>query len=81
VEQTPVGHPDLAGHLHNLASLFGIQYKRSGDVKDLEASLQHNQAAVEKTPEGHPFLAGRLCNLAISFWDRYEISGSRLLYR
>ncbi|KAJ7288643.1 CHAT domain-containing protein, partial [Mycena rebaudengoi] len=69
------GHPHLAGRLENLAVSFADRYQRFGDVKDLEAALQNDQAAVEKTPEGHPDLAGRLQNLAISFRDRYQQSG------
>ncbi|KAJ7250989.1 CHAT domain-containing protein, partial [Mycena rebaudengoi] len=75
VEQTPEGHPDLAGRLQSLAASFTDQYRRSDDVKDLEAALQNKQAAVEQTPEGHPDLAGRLHNLAISLRDRYRRSG------
>ncbi|KAJ7277738.1 CHAT domain-containing protein, partial [Mycena rebaudengoi] len=75
VEQTPEGHPDLAGHLQSLAVSFTDRYQRSGDVKDLEAALQNSQAAVAETPEGHPDLAGCLQNLAVSFTDRYRRSG------
>ncbi|KAJ7240718.1 CHAT domain-containing protein [Mycena rebaudengoi] len=75
MEQTPEGHPDLAGRLQSLAISFTARYQRSGDVNDLEAALQNNQAAVEKTPEGHPDLAGRLQNLTASFTDRYRRSG------
>jgi hypothetical protein len=44
-------------------------------VKDLEAALQNNQAAVKQTPTGHPDLAVRLQNLAVGFRDRYQRSG------
>jgi hypothetical protein len=44
-------------------------------VKDLEAALQNNEAAVQQTPKGHPDLARYLQSLALSFTDRYERSG------
>ncbi|KAJ7231944.1 hypothetical protein C8J57DRAFT_178077 [Mycena rebaudengoi] len=75
VEKTPQGHPNLAGHLHNLANSFTDRYRSSGDIKDLEAALQHNQATGEQTPQGHPDLAGCLRNLALSFTNRYQRSG------
>ncbi|KAJ7263842.1 CHAT domain-containing protein [Mycena rebaudengoi] len=75
VEQTPEGHPDLAGRLHNLSISFRDQYQRSGDLKDLEAALQNIQAAVAQTPEGHPDLAGHLQNLAALFANQYQRSG------
>ncbi|KAJ7271616.1 CHAT domain-containing protein [Mycena rebaudengoi] len=75
VEQTPEGHPDLAGRLRDLAASFRDRYERSGDVKDLEAALQNNQAAVDQTPKGHPDLAGHLQELAASFTYRYRRSG------
>ncbi|KAF8185851.1 CHAT domain-containing protein [Mycena galopus ATCC 62051] len=59
LEQTPEGHPDLAGHLQSLAVSFRDQYRRSGDVKDLETALQNYQATVEQTPKDHPDLAER----------------------
>ncbi|KAJ7264592.1 CHAT domain-containing protein, partial [Mycena rebaudengoi] len=69
------GHPDLAGRLQSLAVSFRDRYRRSGDVKDLEAALQNDQAAVAQTPEGHSNLAGHLQSLAGSFRDRYRRSG------
>ncbi|KAJ7277759.1 CHAT domain-containing protein [Mycena rebaudengoi] len=54
---------------------FTDRYQRSGDVKDLEAALQNEQAAVTQTPEGHPDLAGRLQSLAVSFTGQYQRSG------
>ncbi|KAJ7272341.1 CHAT domain-containing protein, partial [Mycena rebaudengoi] len=69
------GHPDLAGRLHYLGVSFGERYRRSGDVKDLEAALQNQQAAVEKTPKGHPDLAEHLQYLGGSLGDRYRRSG------
>ncbi|KAJ7223721.1 CHAT domain-containing protein, partial [Mycena rebaudengoi] len=44
-------------------------------MKDLEAAMQNNQAAVEQTPKGHPDLARRLQGLAVSFTDRYQRLG------
>ncbi|KAJ7272326.1 CHAT domain-containing protein [Mycena rebaudengoi] len=75
VEQTPKGHPDLAGRLQSLGVSFGDRYRRSGDVKDLEAALHNYQAAVEQTPQGHPDLAGRLQYLGVSLGDQYQRSG------
>ncbi|KAJ7252958.1 CHAT domain-containing protein [Mycena rebaudengoi] len=45
-DQTPAGHSDLAEQLQNLAVSFRDQYQRLGDVKELEATLQHNQAGL-----------------------------------
>ncbi|KAJ6558911.1 hypothetical protein B0H10DRAFT_1626710, partial [Mycena sp. CBHHK59/15] len=56
----PEGHPDRPRHLQNLAVSFGQQYRRWGDLTDLEAALQNNQEAVALTPEGHPDRAGGL---------------------
>ncbi|KAJ7277741.1 CHAT domain-containing protein, partial [Mycena rebaudengoi] len=61
--------------LQSLGVSFTDRYQRSGDVKDLEAALQNNQAAVEKTPEGHSDLAGHLQSLGVSFTDQYQRSG------
>ncbi|KAJ7272339.1 CHAT domain-containing protein, partial [Mycena rebaudengoi] len=49
--------------------------RRSGDVKDLKAALQYNQAAVKQTTKGHPDLAGCLQSLGASFGDQYQRSG------
>ncbi|KAJ7256680.1 CHAT domain-containing protein [Mycena rebaudengoi] len=75
VEQTPKGHPELAGRFQSLVVSFTDRYQRLGNVTDLEAALQNNRAAVELTPKGHPELAGRLQSLAVSFTDRYQRSG------
>ncbi|KAJ7266170.1 CHAT domain-containing protein [Mycena rebaudengoi] len=68
-------NPDGMQTAQTLVDLSMDRYRRSGDVKDLEAALQHNQAAVEQTPEGHPDLARHLQNLGILFTDRYQQSG------
>ncbi|KAJ7288965.1 CHAT domain-containing protein [Mycena rebaudengoi] len=62
-------------HLWSLAVLLRDRYQRSGDVKDLAAALQNNQAAVAQTPEGHPALPKCLLSLAASFTERYQRSG------
>ncbi|KAJ7277680.1 CHAT domain-containing protein, partial [Mycena rebaudengoi] len=69
------GHPDRPERLQSLAVSLTDRYRRSGDVKDLEAALQNDQAAVAQTPEGDPALAERLQSLAASFTDRYQRLG------
>ncbi|KAJ7209887.1 CHAT domain-containing protein, partial [Mycena rebaudengoi] len=62
--------------LQSLAVSFTNRYRRSGDVKDLEAALQHSQAAVEQTPEGHPDLPAHRQNLAVTFMEQYGRTGN-----
>ncbi|KAJ6607580.1 CHAT domain-containing protein, partial [Mycena sp. CBHHK59/15] len=72
---TAEDNPDLAGHLHSLALSFTDQYRRSGNLSDLEAALENDKEAVAQTPTGHPDLAGHLQSLAVSFTDRYQRTG------
>jgi tetratricopeptide (TPR) repeat protein len=72
---TPKGNPEMAERLHNLAESFTDRYRRSGDVKDLQAAEQNAQAAVEQAPGGHPGLARHLNNLGALCQDRYQRSG------
>ncbi|KAJ6620515.1 CHAT domain-containing protein, partial [Mycena sp. CBHHK59/15] len=65
----------LPVHLQSLAVSFSLQYKRLGDLKDLEAALINKQAVVNLTSEGHPDLPGYLHNLAGSLIDRYQRLG------
>ncbi|KAF7336341.1 hypothetical protein MVEN_02182600 [Mycena venus] len=61
--------------LYNLAASFTDQYRRSGDVTNLEAALQKNQEALALIPTDHPHRAYILQALAESFTDRYRRFG------
>ncbi|KAJ6558753.1 CHAT domain-containing protein [Mycena vulgaris] len=72
---TAESHPAHVDLLEILGMFLTEKYRRSGDIQDLEAAVENNQAAVAKTLEGDPDLAGRLKNLAISLTDRYRRLG------
>ncbi|KAJ6513546.1 CHAT domain-containing protein [Mycena vitilis] len=64
-----------ASILQDLALSFTNRYEQLGDLEDMEAALQADQAAVALTPSDHPNRADRVGNLAISLNDRYRRLG------
>ncbi|KAJ7487957.1 CHAT domain-containing protein [Mycena latifolia] len=69
------GQSEQAAQLSCLAFSLATQYRNLGEIKDLEAALQTNRAAVDLTPESHPERAARLASLAGSYSDRYHRLG------
>ncbi|KAJ7774149.1 CHAT domain-containing protein, partial [Mycena maculata] len=63
-------------HFDTSAVSFSDQYRKWGNLQDLEAALENSQAAVAHTPDHHPGLPMRLHGLAVSFRDRYQRSGN-----
>ncbi|KAJ7460202.1 CHAT domain-containing protein [Mycena latifolia] len=59
----------------HLAKAYAHQYDKSGALKDLEAKLEKQAAAVELTPTRHPDRAHRLQMLAASHIQRYRELG------
>ncbi|KAJ7212683.1 CHAT domain-containing protein [Mycena pura] len=76
VAQMPPKHLDLPKYQMVLGHALQSRYDESGDLKDLQATLQAFQAAVDLTPDNDTDKAGRLQSLAESFTDRYQRLGN-----
>ncbi|KAF9458286.1 CHAT domain-containing protein [Collybia nuda] len=62
--------------LQGFSILYSERYKRTGDIKDLEAALECGHLALKMTPEGHPYMFMRLEVLAGFYSDKYRTSGA-----
>ncbi|KAJ7754379.1 hypothetical protein DFH07DRAFT_1029399 [Mycena maculata] len=92
IEQTPEGDPALPKYHQTLGKAFAQQYRKSGDLKDLETGLQNLQTlgniqdleagmkniqkALELAPDGHPERARLRHGLGVFFIDRYKKLGN-----
>ncbi|KAJ7214278.1 CHAT domain-containing protein, partial [Mycena rebaudengoi] len=75
VAQIPPGHPEAPGYQQMLGASFLHRYGESGDLNDLEASVNSFQTALDITPEDHPNRPNLLQNLAVSFTERFRRLG------
>ena len=76
VEATPEDQSQRAARLHHLANHLNNQYKRTGDLPGLEATIAQQEAAVEATSENDPDRATRLSDLGGRLSSKYERSGN-----
>lgn len=76
VAATPSGHPGRAGRVTNLGNAFHIRFKRTGQLSDLDASIQARQEALDAIPADHPYRGGMLSNLGAALQDRFERTGA-----
>ena len=68
-------HPpgvDRSAYLNDLARALWERYRRSGDLADLNESIEILGDALTHCPPGHPLRAETLDNLAICLQDRYK---------
>ncbi|OCK77737.1 hypothetical protein K432DRAFT_271765, partial [Lepidopterella palustris CBS 459.81] len=63
VRTTPEEGDSLPGRLNDYSVMFETRYERTGDIADVEATIEVAHRAVDSTPEGHPDRAGYLNNL------------------
>ena len=75
VAATPSDHPGRAGRVNNLGNAFHIRFKRTGELSDLDASIQARQEALDAIPADHPYRGGMLSNLGAALQDRFERTG------
>ncbi|KAF9465881.1 CHAT domain-containing protein [Collybia nuda] len=75
VQNTPLGHPDLAMCMGDMGASYIIRYHKSGSFQDLQASLKFSRAAVDITAPGDN-LARFQFNLGVSYHGCYELLGS-----
>ena len=54
LEETPLDHPDRVQLLTNLAEYLCSRYEETGDLPDLDGSIEHSLAAVEATQRATP---------------------------
>ncbi|KAG9036263.1 hypothetical protein FRB95_009411 [Tulasnella sp. JGI-2019a] len=71
----PIGHPDRAPSLNNLACALKIRFNRSGDMADLEDSIRHHRESLSLQPLSHPGRTSSLTNLAFALTNRFNRSG------
>ncbi|KAJ7191358.1 hypothetical protein GGX14DRAFT_407294 [Mycena pura] len=60
ITQMPPEHPNMGLYQAVLGQNFGMRYRQTGHLKDLEAALQADREAVDLTPPEHPDRADRL---------------------
>jgi tetratricopeptide (TPR) repeat protein len=73
---TPPRHPGRASRLNNLGNAFYVQFGRTGQLPDLEASIRARQEALDAIPSDHPYRGGMLSNLGGALLDRFGRTGS-----
>ncbi|KAJ7499605.1 CHAT domain-containing protein, partial [Mycena latifolia] len=75
VKQTPTGHPDLLKYHRLLGQGLKERHRISGNLGDLDASVQAFQGALDLTPEGHPDRAQSLKELGVLLLNRFTRLG------
>jgi hypothetical protein len=70
-----VDHPNFATYQQEVGIWFGDSHNKTDNLKDLETSIKHIQAAVNATPKEHPELPGWHQNLGVLYIDRYRRTG------
>ena len=58
---------------NSLATALHHRFERSGDISDLNRSIQALQDAIAMTPEKHPHMSGLLNNLGNTFLERFGL--------
>ena len=71
----PSGSPGRAAHLANLGSALQARFRRTGELKDLDAAITAGQAAVNAAPSGSPGRAAYLANLGSALQARFRRTG------
>ncbi|KAF8751756.1 TPR-like protein [Rhizoctonia solani] len=85
VQLTPDNDPYLVGRLahmeirapafikptFNLGESYRNRFKLTGELNDIEMSIEYDSRAVALDPEGHPFLSNRLSTLGASYLERF----------
>ncbi|CAI7595854.1 unnamed protein product [Penicillium palitans] len=82
IQQTPHSHPDHAVGLVGLAELLEYRHETkasaqdlfSGEIADLNESIQSSSQAVNSTAENSPYLTERLEELGLKLQRRYRAS-------
>ncbi|KAH7333758.1 CHAT domain-containing protein [Rhizoctonia solani] len=72
------GDPYQGGWLSNLGSSHLSRFRRSGDPKDLNASIAYHHKALRCTPQEDKNTPNIMCNLGNSHHARFECTGDRV---
>ncbi|KAJ6580158.1 CHAT domain-containing protein [Mycena vulgaris] len=72
----PEGHWLIVHNLAGLGRCFGARFESRGDVQDLQAAMEKDQAVRDILLDGDPDLPGYLPMLASGFLNRYQRFGS-----
>ncbi|KAF8749808.1 TPR-like protein [Rhizoctonia solani] len=72
VSLTSEVNPKLPALLADLGECYKKRFRRTGDPKDLNKSIEHESRGLALAPEGYPYLLLQLVKLGESYTDRKQ---------